>query len=75
MERSKPIATPMVVNEKLSKNDGDDMNDALVYRSLIASLLYLAATRLDIMLSTSLLSRFMQRPSQVHLGAAKRVLS
>ncbi|KAL0367021.1 UNVERIFIED_CONTAM: Secreted RxLR effector protein [Sesamum radiatum] len=35
---------------------------------------YITATRPDIMFATSLLSRFMQSPSQVHYGAAKRIL-
>ena len=32
------------------------------------------ATRPDIMYATSLLSRFMQSPSQIHFGAGKRIL-
>ncbi|XP_019055114.1 PREDICTED: uncharacterized protein LOC109115476 [Nelumbo nucifera] len=41
---------------------------------MIGSLLYLTATRPDIMYAVSLLSRFMQNPSQVYHGAAKRIL-
>lgn len=74
MEQCKPIATPIVVNEKLSMNDGIDKADDFVYRSIIGSLLYLSATRPDIMFVASLLSRFMHSPSQVHFRAAKRVL-
>lgn len=74
MERSKSVATPLVVNEKLSKNEVDVKADASVYRSLIGSLLYLSATRPNFMFSASLLSRFMHSPSQIHFGVAKRVL-
>ena len=74
MERCKPVTTPLVVNEKLSKNEEDDKADASVYRSIIGSLLYLSATRPDLMFTSSLLSRFMHSPSQVHLGAAKMSL-
>ena len=74
MERSKPVSTPLVVNEKLTKNDNGSKADALIYRSLIGSLLYLSATRPDVMYPASLLSRFMHSPSQFHLSAAKRVL-
>ncbi|CAJ2645183.1 unnamed protein product [Trifolium pratense] len=74
MDKCKPVSTPLVVNEKLSKDDGDNSADASIYRSIIGSLLYLSATRPDIMFVASLLSRFMHSPSQVHLGAAKRVL-
>ena len=59
MERSKLVATPLVVNEKFSKNDGDDMIEASLYRSLIGSLLNLVANKPHIMFSTSLLPRFM----------------
>ncbi|KAG4957026.1 hypothetical protein JHK85_043406 [Glycine max] len=70
----KPVATPLITNEKLQKNDGAPEADASKYRSLIGSLLYLTATRPDIMYAASLLSRFMQSPSQIHFGAGKRIL-
>ena len=69
------VATPLVVNEKLKKEDGGKKVDATHYRSLVGKLLYLTATRPDIMFSTSLLSRFMNNPSHIHLGVAKRVLT
>ncbi|KAJ4707148.1 Retrovirus-related Pol polyprotein from transposon TNT 1-94 [Melia azedarach] len=74
MQHCKPTSTPLIVNQKLTKFDGDTKADAFRYRSLVGSLLYLSATRSDIMFATSLLSRFMQNPSQVHFGAGRRVL-
>lgn len=68
------VATPLITNEKLQKEDGSPKADASSYRSLIGSLLYLTTTRPDIMYATSLLSRFMQSPSQIHYGAARRIL-
>ena len=68
------MATPLIANEKFKKQDGTKAADAAAYRSIIGSLLYLAVTWPDIMFATSLLSRFMQSPSQIHFGAAKRVL-
>ena len=62
----KTFATPLVTNEKLKMEDGSKKMDASQYQSLIGSLLYLAVTRPDIMHATSLLSRFMQSPTQVH---------
>ena len=70
----KHVATPLVVNEKLQKDDETQKADASRYRSLIGSLLYLTATRPDIMYATILLSRFMQKPSQIHYGVGKRIL-
>lgn len=74
MSGCKPMATPLVVNEKLTKEDGEKRVEGLLYRRLVGNLLYLTVTRLDIMYAASLLSRFMNNSSQKHLGAAKRVL-
>ncbi|KAL4581823.1 hypothetical protein LXL04_006354 [Taraxacum kok-saghyz] len=43
--------------------------------SLVGCLMYLTATRPDIMFSTSLLSRFMECPKKSHWDAGKRILS
>ncbi|KAL8117737.1 hypothetical protein AgCh_015570 [Apium graveolens] len=70
----KAMETPLGANEKLMKDDGGRKVDRTLYRSIVGSLMYLTATRPDIMFASSLLSRYMQDPSEVHLGAAKRVL-
>ena len=44
------------------------------YKQLIGSLLYVTATRPDIMYSACLVSRFMDAPTRQHLLAAKRIL-
>ncbi|XP_021911171.1 uncharacterized protein LOC110825008, partial [Carica papaya] len=44
------------------------------YRSLIGSLLYLTASRPDILFVVSLLSRYMASPRESHLQAAKHAL-
>ncbi|GMI79227.1 cysteine-rich RLK (RECEPTOR-like protein kinase) 8 [Hibiscus trionum] len=74
MENCKTVNTPAAQGEKLIKNDQARMIDAGQYKSLIGCLLYLSATRPDIMYATSLLSRFMHSPSEVHYRAAKRIL-
>jgi hypothetical protein len=74
MENCKPVSTPMVAGQKLMKDDTAPKADGRMYRSLIGSLLYLTATRPDIVFTVNYLSRFMQNPSQNHYVAAKRVL-
>lgn len=74
MNGCKPADIPLVVNGKLKKEDGGRLVDASMYRSLVGSLFYLTATRPDLMFAASLLSRFMSKPSHLHLGAAKGVL-
>ncbi|CAL9017140.1 unnamed protein product [Prunus brigantina] len=70
----KAVATPLAMNEKLSKEDGSEQADEGVYRQIVGSLLYLTATRPDIMFAASLLARFMHGPTRKHMGTAKRVL-
>lgn len=74
MESCKAVTTPLVSNEKLTKEDGSGEADEKLYRSLIGNLLYLIATRPDIMFATSLFLRSIQKPSQVHFTTAQKVL-
>ena len=41
---------------------------------MVGGLIYLTHTRPDIKFYAGVISRFMQQPSKVHFGAAKRVL-
>lgn len=74
MDKCNSVTTPLVVNEKLMKDDGSVKVNESLYRSVIGSLLYLSSTRPEIIFAASLLSRFMHCPNQTHLRAAKRVL-
>ncbi|CAL9020204.1 unnamed protein product [Prunus brigantina] len=58
----------------LAKDDGSGAANEEHYRSIVGSLLYLTATRPDIMYASSLLARFMHCPTNRHYGTAKRVL-
>jgi hypothetical protein len=51
MVNAKPIKTPMPTNGHLDLNDEEKVVDTKIYRSMIGSLLYLCASRPDIMLS------------------------
>ncbi|KAA3481349.1 Retrovirus-related Pol polyprotein from transposon TNT 1-94 [Gossypium australe] len=74
MEACKSTATPMDQKEKISKENGVEKVDDKLYRSLIVCLMYLIATRPDIMYVVSLLSRYMNCASEIHFQAAKRIL-
>ena len=74
MEDCKSTNTPINQKEKFSKDDGAEKVDESQYRSLIGCMMYLTATRPDIMFAVSLLSRFMHCASEVHFLAAKRIV-
>lgn len=74
MEECKPTATPMNQKEKFCKEDEAERVDERLYRSIIGCLMYLTATRPDIMYAVSLLSRYMHCASEIHFQAAKRIL-
>ncbi|KAA0041382.1 Retrovirus-related Pol polyprotein from transposon TNT 1-94 [Cucumis melo var. makuwa] len=74
MDECKAVSTPMNQKEKLCKEDDADKVDEGYFRSLIGCLMYLTATRPDILNAVSILSRFMHCASELHLKAAKRVI-
>lgn len=69
------IDLSLAMNKKLKKRRWGNKVGVSNYRSLIGNLLYLTSTRPNTMFAASLLSRFMNDPSHIHLGVAKRVLS
>jgi hypothetical protein len=74
MVNAKPIKTPMPTNGHLDLNGEGKTMDTKVYRSMISSLLYLCASRPDIMLSVCMCARFQVNLKECHLVAAKRIL-
>jgi len=73
MHESKHTSTPMTTSTKLDQDlNGKPVNDK-TYRGMIGSLLYLTASRLDIMFSVCLCARFQSSPKESHLVAVKRI--
>ena len=58
MEGVKPAATPMSTTTKLTKDEKGKGVEEKLYRGMIESLLYLTASRPDIMFSVCLCARF-----------------
>lgn len=48
--------------------------DKTYYMQIVGCLMYLTSTRPDMMFAVSVLSRYMEKPTQLHLQLAKRVL-
>jgi hypothetical protein len=74
MEKCKPIKTPMPTNGHLDLDEGGNSVDQTLYCSMIGSLLYLTASRPDIMFSVCMCSRFQANPKKAHLRAVKSIL-
>jgi hypothetical protein len=74
MKDGKPIKTPMGTNGHLDLDTGSKSLDQKVYRSMIGSLLYLCASRPDIMHFVCMCARFQADPKEVHLRAVKRIM-
>jgi hypothetical protein len=74
MKNAKPIKTPMRTNGRLDLDTGGKTVYQKVYRSMIGSLLYLWASRPDIMLFVCMCARFQANPKEVHLRAVKRIM-
>ncbi|GJY85389.1 putative ribonuclease H-like domain-containing protein [Tanacetum coccineum] len=69
----KTATTPIESNKPLVKDeDGVDV-DVHVYRSMIGSLMYLTASRPDIMFVVCACARFQVTPKASHLNAVKRI--
>jgi hypothetical protein len=58
IDKAKPIKTPMGTNDHLDLDMTVKSIDQKVYHSMIGSLLYLYASRLNIMLSVCMCARF-----------------
>jgi hypothetical protein len=74
MKDAKPARTLMGTDGHLDLSKKGKSIDQKAYRSMIGSLLYLCASRPDIMLSVCMCARFQSDPKECHLVAVKRIL-
>jgi len=75
MEECNHVTTPTEFGVKLTKDEEAKKVNSTLYKQIVGSLMYLTTTRPDIMFSVSLISRYMENPTETHLLAAKRILS
>ncbi|XP_058746032.1 uncharacterized mitochondrial protein AtMg00810-like [Vicia villosa] len=68
------VCSPMVPGCKLIKDEHGKPTDATYYKQMIGCLMYLLATRPDMAFSVCLAARYMERPTELHVAAIKRIL-
>jgi hypothetical protein len=66
--------TPMGYTTKLDADLHGTLVDPTKYRSIIGSLMYLTASRPDIVFVVYMSSRYQSKPTERHLNEAKRIL-
>ncbi|GKC38207.1 putative ribonuclease H-like domain-containing protein [Tanacetum coccineum] len=69
----KTASTPLGTNKALIKDEEAEDVDVHLYRSMIRSLMYLIASRLDIMFAVCACARFQVTLKTSHLHAVKRI--
>ena len=74
MEHCNATKSPMVPGFKLTKDEGGAKVDPTQYKQMIGSLMYLTVSRPDLTYVVSLVSRYMENPTALHMVAIKRIL-
>ncbi|GAA0183620.1 hypothetical protein LIER_30998 [Lithospermum erythrorhizon] len=74
MLESNPVCNPIVPGTKVDRDARGKLVNETQYKPIVGSLMYLTSTRPDIMFVTSLISRYMSRPIELHLQLEKRIL-
>src|ERR1051325_9194590 len=74
MENCKAMNTPMGSGTYVDQDESGTPIDITKYRGMIGSLLYLTASRPDIMFSVCLCARFQANQKESHLMAVKRIM-
>lgn len=74
LEDAKLMSTPMGTSGSLELDENGNMVDQKLYRSIIGSLLYVTASRPDVMFSVCMCARYQSSPRESHLKACKRIL-
>jgi hypothetical protein len=73
MVELKPVSTPMSSTASLGSDKDGEAVDQREYMSMIGSLLYLTATRLDIQFNVGLCARFQASSRSSHRMAVQRI--
>ncbi|GKB22494.1 retrovirus-related pol polyprotein from transposon TNT 1-94 [Tanacetum coccineum] len=73
METCEPADTPMVEKSKLDEDPQGKAVDPTRYRGMIGTLMYLTASRPDLVFVVCMCARYQAKPTEKHLHAVKRI--
>lgn len=74
MMTSTPLRLPWDAPISLTPDKGDSLPDPHCYQRLLGKLIYLTITRPDLSFPVHNLAQYIQRPTNVHMQAARRIL-
>ena len=72
-DSSDSVDTPMVERSKLDEDPSGLPVDQIKYRSMIGSLMYLTASRPDLLFAVCMCARYQSKSTKKHLEAVKRI--
>ncbi|GAA0143493.1 transmembrane signal receptor [Lithospermum erythrorhizon] len=74
MSTCNPVYCPILPGVKVGRDKEGKLVDETYYKQIVGSQMYLTSTRPDLMFATSLISRYMSKPTDLHLQIAKKIL-
>jgi hypothetical protein len=74
MEDCNKVCSPIVPGCKRVRDEAGKTTDATSYKQMIGCLMYLLATRPDMIFAVCLAARYMEKPTELHVTAIKRIL-
>ncbi|XP_060183710.1 uncharacterized mitochondrial protein AtMg00810-like [Lycium barbarum] len=74
LQESSSIDTPLELNVKYRREEGDILPDPTLFQKLVGSLNYLTITRIDISSAIQQVSQFMQAPCHLDLVVVRRII-
>nr|GEW40578.1 uncharacterized mitochondrial protein AtMg00810-like [Tanacetum cinerariifolium] len=74
METYEPTDTPMAEKSKLDENLQGKAVDPTCYHGMIGTLMYLTASRPDLLFALYMCAQYQAKPTKKHLHAVKRIL-
>jgi hypothetical protein len=75
MTGCKPISIPLEQNVKLSADEEDLAEDAIMYRHIVGSLIYMTITRPNLNYAVGVVSLFMQTPLKPNFDAVRPIVA